>query len=77
MLMNEETAIEFKFESAHAFVNLAMEGEARWSLNCMSYIGALQLVVGHLILNLAFTFDAPPDRSCAVGTRNEALGYTI
>ena len=49
MLLKDDTSIEFKFESAHAFVNLAMQGEEEWSLTCISFSNALQLVVSCVV----------------------------
>jgi hypothetical protein len=44
MLLKDDTAIEFKFESVRWFVNLAMQGEEEWSLKCISFRNALSLV---------------------------------
>ena len=49
ILQKEETTLALKFDSAHGLVNLAMEGEENWKLNCISYCGALQLVVRHIM----------------------------
>ena len=49
MLQKEETSVELKFYSAHGLVNLAMEGEENWTLNCISYCAALQLVVRRIL----------------------------
>lgn len=44
-MRDDSIELAFKFDAAHALVNLAMLGEDAWTLNVISYREALGLVV--------------------------------
>jgi hypothetical protein len=68
MLLKDDTAIEFKFESVHCFVNLAMQGKERWTLKCISFSNALQLVERYVQ-----SWEIPSDLRCAYRTFQSQL----